>query len=198
MSFFSSFFSPGSKEIKAGAKKADQFYTQGLDQARPLYQQASGRLAPYAGTGTQANALYSSALGLNGADAQRQFLENYQADPTQDYQQQAVARQMAARGMLDSGASRLASARVWNENYGNHLNRLFGASQQGMQAAGQQGQYDVGEGDMIFGTSQLRANNQINKANALAASKQAGVNNLISAAGTATKMFSPIKIPGWS
>lgn len=187
MGFLDGFFSPGAKDIKRGAKKADQLYTQGLDQARPLYQQASGRLDPYADTGTQANALYSAALGLNGADAQRSFLDDYQEDPTQQYQQQAVARQMAARGMLDSGASRLASARVWDEGYGNHLNRLLGVSQQGMQAAGQQGQFDVGEGDMIFGTRQLQANNQISKANALAQSKQAGLNNLIGVGGLALK-----------
>ena len=142
--------------------------------------------------------MYSAALGLGGPQAQQDFLANYQADPTQELQQQAVARQMAARGLTDSGASRLASARVWNEGFGNHLNRLFQASGQGMQAAGQQGQFDTGIGDMTFGTSQLRANNQVNKANALATSRQAGINNILGAAGTAVKAFAPVKIPGLS
>jgi ABC-type Fe3+ transport system substrate-binding protein len=195
MGFLDSFFSPGSKEIKAGAKAADQFYTQGLSEARPLYQQATGRLDPYAQTGGQANALYAAALGLSGPEAQQGFLANYQADPTQEAQQQAVARAMAARGLLDSGASRLASARVWNEGYQGHLNRLLGASQQGMQAAGQQGQYDVGQGDMIFGTRQLQANNQISKANALAASKQAGLNNLIGLGSLAVSAATGVPMP---
>lgn len=191
MSFFSSFFSPGSKEIKRGARQADHLYTQGLAEAVPDYEAGRARLDPYAGTGQQANAMYAAALGLGGPEAQQNFLANYQADPTQDLQQQAVARAMAARGMLDSGASRLASARVWNEGYQNHLNRLFQASGQGMQAAGQQGQFDAGIGDMRFGTSQLKANNQINKANALATSRQAGLNNLLSVGGLA------LKATGW-
>ena len=198
MGFFDGFLNPGASDIKKGAKKADQFYTQGLADATPFYEQASGRLDPYAQTGGQANAMYSAALGLGGPEAQQNFLANYQADPTQDLQQQAVARAMAARGLTDSGSSRLASARVWNEGFQGHLNRLMGASQQGMQAAGAQGQFDTGIGDMTFGTSQLRANNQINKANALATSKQAGANNLLSLAGTVVKAFAPIKIPGMS
>lgn len=191
MGFLDSFLNPGAKDIKRGAKKADQFYTQGLEDALPHYEQAGARLDPYAQTGTQANAMYSAALGLNGPEAQQAFIDNYLEDPTQDLAYQAVARQMASRGMTDSGASRLAAARVWREGYGDRLNRMFGASQQGQQAAGQQGQFDVGTGDLKFGTSQLRANNQINRANALATSRQAGVNNLLDAAGTAVKAFAP-------
>lgn len=187
MSFLGSFFSPGSSQIKKGAKKADEFYVQGQDAALPHYQDASGRLDPYAQGGGQAFNALLNATGVNGAAGQQQFMDSYLEDPTQNLMQQAVARQMAARGLTDSGASRLAAGRVWQEGYGNHLNRLMQIGGQGQQAAAGQATIDTGMGDLKFGTSQLRANNQINKANALATSQQAGVNNLLNLGGMALK-----------
>lgn len=188
MSFFGSLFgSDQRKDLRRANKEATQHITEGLEQGVAAYEQGRARLDPYSQTGGQANAMLAAALGLSGADAQREFLANYQADPTQDLQQQAVARAMAARGLTDSGASRLASARVWNEGYQNHLNRMMNLGTQGMQAAGQQGQFDAGIGDMRFGTGQLRANQAVNFGNAMAESRNIGINNLLGIAGLGLK-----------
>ena len=188
MGFLGSFFgSDQRKDLKRANQKATAAIDQGLSEGVSAYQQGQARFDPYAQSGTQANAMYTAALGLGGPDAQREFLANYQADPTQELQQQAVARAMAARGLTDSGASRLASARVWNEGYQGHLNRLMGVSQQGMQAAGAQAGIDTGIGDMRFGTGQLKANQAVNYGNAMAQSRSIGLNNLLQVAGTAAK-----------
>lgn len=190
MSFFGSLFgSDQRKDLRRANKQATAAIDQGLQEGVSAYEQGSARLDPYAQTGGQANAMYAAALGLSGPEAQRNYMASYLEDPTQELSHRAVARQMAARGLTDSGASRLAAARVWQEGYGNHLNRLSGVSQQGQQAAGQQGQFDAGIGDMRFGTGQLRANQAIGFGNAMAQSRNIGLNNLLSIAGTAARFI---------
>lgn len=190
MSFFGSLFgSDQRKDLRRANKQATAAIDQGLQEGVSAYEQGRARLDPYAQTGGQANAMYAAALGLQGPEAQRNFMDSYLEDPTQELSHRAVARQMAARGLTDSGASRLAAARVWQEGYGNHLNRLSGVSQQGQQAAGQQGQFDAGIGDMRFGTGQLRANQAIGFGNAMAESRNIGLNNLLSIAGTAARFI---------
>lgn len=186
MGFLGSFFGSDQRnDLKKANKKATAAIDQGLSEGVSAYETGRSRFDPYASAGTQANAMYTAALGLGGPDAQREFLANYIDDPTQELSQRAVARAMAARGLTDSGASRLASARVWQEGYNNHLNRLMGVSQQGMQAAGAQAGIDTGIGDMRFGTGQLRANQAIGYGNALAETRNVGLNNILGAAGTA-------------
>lgn len=192
MSFFGSLFgSDQRKDLRRANKQATAAIDQGLQEGVSAYEQGSARLDPYAQTGGQANAMYAAALGLSGPEAQRNYMASYLEDPTQELSHRAVARQMAARGLTDSGASRLAAARVWQEGYGNHLNRLSGVSQQGQQAAGQQGQFDAGIGDMRFGTGQLRANQAIGFGNAMAESRNTGINNLLGVAGLG------LKATGW-
>jgi len=197
MGLLGSFFGGDQRrDLRAADAKATAAIDQGLAGGVSAYQAGQQRLDPYAQTGGQANSMYASALGLGGPEAQRNFLMDYQADPTIDLQQQAVARAMAARGLTDSGASRLASARVWNEGYQGHLNRLMNLGQQGMQATGSQAQFDQGIGDMQFGTGQLRANQAVGLGNAMAQSRSTGINNLLSIAGTAARFANPAKIPG--
>lgn len=167
------------KDLKKANAAATGFIDAGLEQGVSDYERARGRFDPYAtGGGNAFNALLN-ATGVNGADAQQNFLANYQQDPTVDLMQQATARQMAARGLTDSGASRLASARVWNEGYNNNLNRLMQIGQQGQQAAGSQAGIDTGIGDMRFGTGQIKANQATGFGNAMAESRSTGINNLM-------------------
>lgn len=188
MSFFGSFFGSDQKKdlVRANAQ-ATGAINQGLEAGRAGYEAGRSRFDPYETGGRAGYNALLGALGLNGTGAQTEFLDRYREDPTQQYMQQAVARQFAARGLSDSGASRLASARVWNEGYNTHLNRLTGIGQQGQQAAGNQAQFDQGIGDLEFGTGQLRANQAINFGNALAANRSTGINNLLGVAGLGVK-----------
>lgn len=192
MSFLGSFFgSTQRKDLAAAQGQANTAIDQGLQQGTASYRAGQARFDPYAQGGAQGWNALLNATGVNGADAQRGFIDNYVDDPTQALSQQAVARQMAARGLTDSGASRLAAARVWQEGYNNNLNRLTQIGQQGQQAAGSQAQFDQGIGDMEFGTGQLKANNAINYGNALAQSRGIGINNLLNVAGTAARFVNP-------
>jgi hypothetical protein len=161
--------------------------TQGIEN----YQQGQQRLDPYSQGGGQAFNAMLAATGLQGRDAQQGFVDNYMASPTVDLQQQAVARQMAARGLTDSGASRLAAARVHQEGFDNHVNRMMQIGQQGQQAATGQATFDQGIGDMRFGTGQLKANQATNYGNAMAASRNIGINNMMQLGGMA------LKATGW-
>ena len=106
--------------------------------------QAAGYLNPYAQQGGRANALYGDALGANGQIAQQNFGQNYAAsDPFRqqnaDFANESLMRTLNARGMSGGGYAGQAVAREslqrGSQDYGNYLNRLSGASAQGMQAA---------------------------------------------------------------
>lgn len=123
--------------VKSGYATATNALTRGSDKAAGYWQ-------PYAQSGTQANALYDNALGLNGKAAQQTFMQGYAgADPFRasnaDFANEALMRQLNARGMSGSGTAAAAiaqeSLRRGSEDYNNHLNRLQGVTQQGMQAA---------------------------------------------------------------
>lgn len=196
MSFWGDFTGASArKDLKKANTAATGFIDEGLSSGVADYERGRSRFDPYAtGGGNAFNALLN-ATGVNGADAQRGFIDGYMDDPTQELSQNAVARAMAARGLTDSGASRLASARVWQEGYGNHLNRLMSIGQQGQQAAGSQAGIDTGIGDMRFGTGQLKANTATGFGNAMANTRSIGVNNLMNIAGTAAKAYGAYKMP---
>ncbi len=162
-----------------------------MQQGIENYQQGQARFDPYAQGGAAGFNALTNALGLGGADAQQSFMDSYMADPSIDLMQQATARRMAASGMTNSGANRLAAARVHQEGYNNHLNRLTGVGQMGQQAAGAQAGLDQGIGDMRFGTGQLKANQATGFGNAMADSRSIGVNNLMGAVGMG------LKATGW-
>lgn len=190
MSFLGSFFGSDQRsDLKKANKQATAAIDTGLQQGVGSYQQGQQRLDPYAQGGGQAFNAMMAAMGLQGQDAQQEFTNNYMASPTVDLQQQAVARQMAARGLTDSGASRLAAARVHQEGYDNNLNRMMQLGQQGQTAATGQATFDQGIGDMQFGTGQLKGNQAIGFGNAMAANRNVGVNNVMGAIGTAAKAF---------
>lgn len=123
-------------------------------------QQATGYFQPYMQSGAGANALYSSALGVNGTQAQQEFGQNYAAsDPFRaqnaGFATDALLQGLNARGLSGSGYAAEAVARQnlmrGSDDYGNYLNRLSGLSQSGQNAA-------AGAAGVATGTAANRAN----------------------------------------
>lgn len=131
---------------------------------------ATGYLEPQIGTGNDAMRRYRAGLGLDGADAQRGFVQEFQGDPFRDFNEQRVSnalmRRFGAAGMGDSGASRLAVARAnlesGTQDYQTYLSRLQQLAAQGgqyasqaagltAQAGGQQAGMDYGTGGQVAG-----------------------------------------------
>ena len=208
MGFFSSFFGDDQREdIEAAKRKADEAMSKGYGEARDIYtnygQQGLNYFTPYVQQGQKANQLYQDSLGLNGEQGGRNALAAYQSgrNPFLDYQMDQTQRGMDARanarGSLNSGANALAVARARQgmgyQDYSNWQNQLNGAGQQGYNAAStagqmtqQQGQY---LGDMRYGYGQQQAGNDINYGNAMASSRNIGINNMIGAVGAVGRFF---------
>lgn len=64
-----------------GANKAAEGSEDAAARQAEMYQQGKNLLMPYTAGTRQAHALYGSAIGANGADAQSRFYNNFQADP---------------------------------------------------------------------------------------------------------------------
>jgi hypothetical protein len=186
MSFWSDFTGASArKDIRNANKQATAAIDDGLQQGVTDYTRARETLDPYAEGGGKAFNAMMSAHGLNGRDAQEEYFTNYMSSPAIESAMRAVNRNMAAKGLSNSGASHLAAARVWTDDYNNQTNRMLQLGQQGQQAATGQATIDTGIGDMRFGTGQLKANNAINTGNAMANTRSIGVNNLLSLGGLA-------------
>lgn len=202
MSFLGSFFgSDQRRDIRRAKTASDALLTEGLDAARSGYTSATDRLDPYATSGNAANAMYARAIGLEGRPAQEDVVANFMADPfraeNERLANENLVRQFGARGMANSGAFASAAARGnlergsvdWNQ----WLDRISGVSTQGANIAGQQAGLDVGRGDLEWNAANTRAGNEINYGNAMASSRNIGINNILGAAGTVVRGFTP----GW-
>jgi hypothetical protein len=137
--------------------------------------------------GTQARNALLNAVGLNGAEAQRQYFQNFETDP--GFQQsinqgiQAIDRSAAARGGLNSGRTLKSVAdyttgRYLNEAFNNRMNRLTDLSNAGQNAINAQGQLGAntatGMGNNLITAGNAQAQGYANQANAVTS----GVNNL--------------------
>lgn len=186
-------------ELTGGYTGADTFLKNALAAAGAGYGRANadltsaegkalGLLDPYMETGTGANALYADALGINGTQRQRAFGDSYAAsDPFRAQNQEMAAeglmRVLNARGMSGSGYAGEAVARQalerGSQDYQNYLDRLFGASQAGQNAASQgagiasnmgtaRANLNQGLGQTRADIFTRRADNSANRGNALA------------------------------
>lgn len=196
MGFFGSFFgSDQRRDIKNANKKATQQLEQGFGQQQQRYDQAFNMYDPYVQQGTQANTMYNNALGINGAQAQQNAYNTITANPlfqnslNQDNNQ--MMRYLNARGN-SGGAADLAAQRVFNQNIGNWLDRYNNAGQRGLQATTYGADIRTGQGDNAMGYGATRANQTVQFGNAMAASRNIGLNNLLKVAGTAAKFVNPI------
>ncbi len=190
MSFFSNFFGGDSRRDLAKANKtATGFLDRGYNDQAQRYDQAAGMYDPYISEGRQGSEMYNALLGLRGGDAAQGAYDSLAANPAfsgkfaQD--SNAVLRSMNARGQGAGGAAALAGERVLQQNIGNWLDRYRDAGRQGFEATNQGANIRMGQGDNAYGYGATRANQAIGYGNALASTRNAGLNNLLGLAGTA-------------
>lgn len=207
---FFDFFGKGArKDLEAANQQASASLEQGkagaIQVGDKYYGEGQNLLMPFAQSGRDADAAIRNALGLNGADAQRGYYNNFQTDPGFQNEVNAGVRTLdssaTARGGLYSGAQMKALQRFGQDKmsgaYSNRLNALMGYGQQGQQAATQQAgmaqQYGSDRMNLEYGYGQQRAGNQLNLGNALAQNRNVGMNNLLGIAGVAAKAYGAYK-----
>jgi hypothetical protein len=207
MGLFDGFFGGAQrKDLQDANQRATAYlndaWKEGSQQVRDWSNQGLGYLNPYMQQGSQGNALYGRFLGLDGADQQRDAMNTYAtSDPfrqfNDDNASRALSRRFAAQGMGDSGASRLAMARAGlergSQDYNSYLDRLRGVGQQGLGAAGASAgiaqQTGNTLGQMRYGMGQQQAGNAISFGNAMAGSRNIGMQNILGLAGAAGNFF---------
>ena len=201
MGFFGSFFGNDQrKDIQNANAQSNADLATGRTAAIGNYRAGQQRFDPYAQQGQKANALYGNATGANGVDAYKGAMADYAgADPFRDQNadlaNNALMRQYNARGQGNSGTASLAVARAQTErgaqDWNSYLGRLQGQAGQGLQATQAQAGFDQGMGDIESGYGQQKAGNAINYGNAMAGSRNIGLQNMLGVAGTAAKFFAP-------
>ncbi len=177
-------------------QKSSQALQQGFDQGSgyvtDYYNKGRADLDPYAQQGQRASGLLGRYLGLDGADAQRQQMQQYAGgDPFRQFNEdnglRALMRQFNGRGMMDSGNARLAMSRAQlergSQDYNGYINQLMGMNQSGMGAANQLAQMAQNTGGLLgqmrTGLGNSQAQNAIQYGNAKAAADSALWNNII-------------------
>jgi len=209
MSFWGDFWGKTQARDISNANEQAKGYLQGgydeaTGQARGYHDKAQSYLDPYAQSGRRAQSAYDDTLGLNGAEGGRNALTMYQnaRNPYLDYEQNRAQRGIEAsanaRGGLGGGYTALAAARARQglgyQDFNGWQSRLEGAAGRGAQIAGAQANMtdNFGRwiGDARLGLGQQYASNAINFGNALASTRNIGVNNLIGVIGAAGKAAS--------
>jgi hypothetical protein len=201
MGFFDSFFGKDqANDITNASAQATGHIQKGLtdftNTTKDYLGQSLGFLAPYAGAGQDTLKLLGGALGLGGAGPQQSFFSNLMTEPGygagQDAGIRALDRGAAARGGVRSGGQNEAlysfGNRYFNDFANNRISQLMGLLSPTMGAAGTSAAWTSAgltseAGNNIagaqFGTGQLFANNAVNTGNALAQSRNIGINNLL-------------------
>jgi hypothetical protein len=80
-------------------------------------------------------------------------------------------------------------------NWGAYQDRLRGVGEGGVQAAGAQSGIDVNAGNTQFAAGQQRAATNTSAANAIAASRSTGINNLIGVGSVIASAMTGMPIP---
>lgn len=200
MGFFGSFFGDDQRaDISRANKQANAALDSGYKSQQGYYGQAADAYAPYTQTGQQANTFYANALGLNGADARAGAESTITSDPLWSgkfaLDSNNVLKAYNARGLGTSGAALEAGQRSLYENYGNALDRYASLGAQGLGAAsGQAGVYQ-GQGQNAFNYGATKAGNDIQYGNALADSRNIGLNNILGVLGTGIQAYTAATNP---
>lgn len=171
------------RELDAAYKGADEFYAQGQE----LYD-------PYIEQGRTGSDVYSQAIGLGTPEERAAAQERYFSDPAMQavlgQQTNALLRKFNASGSgTGGGRLALAGTRVGLENYGNWLDRVKGVGDQGFTATTGKSNVLLGRGDSRWNFGATKAGNEINAGNALAQSRNVGVNNLLNVASLGVKAY---------
>ena len=205
MGFFDNFFgSTQANDISQASDMANRRYQQGLSQftdtTKDYLGQSLGYLAPYAQAGGNTLSLLGGALGINGAGPQQSFWGGLANDPAFQAAQgagiDALDKSAAARGMLRSGGQQrdlYSFGQRGLMDFGNNrISQLMGLLAPTQGAAGASADLTSQAGNNIagaqFGTGQLFANNAVNTGNALAQSRNIGLNNILAVGNTAAKI----------
>lgn len=189
MGFFGSFFGNDQRrDISQANKKANAALDSGYQNQQNYFDQAASAYDPYVQSGQQANTFYANALGLNGDAARSEAQGTITSDPLWSgkfaLDSNNVLKAMNARGLGYSGAGALAGQRVLTENYQNALNNYANLGAQGLQATGAQSNVWQNQGQNAWNYGTTKAGNDINYGNALAASRNTGLNNILGVLGT--------------
>ncbi len=150
-------------DIGDGYDRAEGFigdYTQrALDYTDFARDRAVGVLDPFVQRGADAQVQAHNALGVNGADAQAEFTDGYVASPLTDLIEKQTARALNARGQSGGGAANLASARVQQEGFERHVDRLLGEGARGGQLASTLAGLEAGFGAQGAGINERAGTN---------------------------------------
>lgn len=197
MGFFSDFTGASSrKDISAANSKANAALDKGYNASQGYYDEAADSFDPYVDQGGKASTFYGNVLGLNGDDARAEAQGTITSDPLWSgkfaLDSNNVLKNLNARGMGASGAAALAGQRVLTENYGNWLDRYANLGEQGFRATGQKAGIRTAQGDNAYGYGATKAANSINYGNAIASTRNTGINNVLGVLGTAAKFVNPI------
>lgn len=195
MGFFSNLTGGKSRsDIRQSTAQANSLIDQGYADSQGYYDTAAGLYDQYTQQGGKAAGMYADLLGINGADARSAAQGVLTSDPlfqgglAQD--SNALLRQLNARGQSGGGLANIAAQRVLQQNYGSWLDRYNQGGQQGFQAANALGNVRMTQGDNAYGAATTKAGLQIGQGNALAATRNTGINNLMGALGTGLKAYS--------
>lgn len=202
MSFFSNFFGGKSRrDIWQGQATANAALDQGRDTAQGYfdrgYDQSKEYIDPYIESGQRGQEFYDDLIGLNGPEARAAAQEILESDRGFQGQlgesQNAMLRNMNARGLSGSGAGALAGARVARQGYTQQLGVYGDRAARGFQAAGAganlASQYANNSAGLQYGTAQQKAANAISSSNAISGTRNTGVNNMLNIAGLGLKGY---------
>lgn len=186
---FDFFGNQARRDMASANKKATAALGEGYGQQTAAYDEAGAMYDPYIASGGNALERYNDLIGLNGGEAAGGAYDALASLPAfsgklaQD--SNAVARNLNARGMGAGGTAAMAGERVLQQNIGNWLDRYRDAGRDGFSATGAKSNIVMGKGDAAMGYGATRAGQAVNYGNSLSQSRNAGLNNLLSLAGTA-------------
>lgn len=150
--------------IKGFQTTGNNIINTGEQQSGAALDSAIGAYQPWVTTGNAANNLYGDAIGLNGAEGNARATGAFQTGPgyqfALDQGLQAAERGASKGGYLGSGNLLTALTEFGqgtaNQEFGSWLDRLNGASGQGLSAAGGQAQGYGAKADLYQGTADNR------------------------------------------
>lgn len=197
MGFFGSFLGSDQRsDLKKAKAKADTALATGYNSQQQDYTNAANSFEPYAQAGEAANTFYGNALGLNGDEARTSAQNTITSDPLftgkLNLDNSTTMAYLNARGSAGGGAAVQAAQNNLYSNYGNWLDRYSNLSSQGLSATGQKAGVITARGDNAYGYGATKADQELGYGNAMAQSRNIGVNNILGAIGAGTGIYNAL------
>lgn len=192
MRFFSSFFGGDQrKDLQRANAQASAEMAGGRDRYNQRMDEAYSLIQPMAERGNEANAMHAALL-RGDPEAVQQFQSNpiLQGKIAQD--SNAMLRYLNARGGATGGRGLAAAQQVAQRGALDFLDR-YGQFGQQVQAMGALAGIRQGQGDMEYGYGASKAGQAVNFGNAMAESRNIGVNNLLNLAGVGIKAYTGLR-----